>query len=70
MPCKIIISENTENADNLLIEKSLQVGFKTKNCTKIKQGGYVILDFGKELCGGIAITIRQVFVRNGDCAKC
>ena len=70
MPCRVVVAENTEDADNLLIKSSMQAGFKSVNCTKIKQGGYVLLDFGIELCGGVAVTVRSTSVKYPDYAKC
>ena len=57
MPTRIVVSENTEYAENLLIEKPLQPGFSDKDCTVIKKGGFVVLDFGKEICGGIGAVV-------------
>lgn len=70
MPCRVVVAENTEDADNLLIKSSMQAGFKSVNCTKIKQGGYVLLDFGVELCGGVAVTVHSTSVKYPDYAKC
>lgn len=57
MPERIVTSLNTDFAENLLIEKPLQAGFSDKDSAIIKKGGYVVLDFGKEICGGIAAVI-------------
>ncbi len=54
-PTKIVACENTENIQNLLIRKPLQIGLTEQNLAIIQKGGYIILDFGKELCGGIRI---------------
>lgn len=70
MPTRIVISENTEDISNLLIDKSMQVGFKNTDCAIIKQGGYVVLDFGRELCGGIAMTVRGTTIEYPEYAKC
>ena len=70
MPCRIVISENTEEVSNLLIDKTMQVGFKDTGCAVIKQGGFVVLDFGKELCGGVAMTVRLTTVNPPEYAKC
>ena len=70
MPCRVVTSEKAEDVLNLLIEKSLQVGFKSYKCAKIKQGGYVVLDFGKELCGGISMTVRETNITQPEYAKC
>ena len=70
MPCRVVTSANTDCADNLLIEKSMQVGFKSIDCTTIHEGGYVLLDFGCEISGGIAITVRETNIQRPDYAKC
>lgn len=69
MPTKIIISEMTENAERLLIDKPLQANFSIDDCAYIENGGYVLLDFGKELNGGIVMTIQQLNCKNptGKC---
>ena len=69
MPTRIVVSENTEYAENLLIEKPLQPGFSDKDCTVIKKGGFVVLDFGKEICGGIGAVVFTTG-KAPDYAKC
>lgn len=44
-----------QNSKNLLKEQELQIGLSERETTKIKGIGYVILDYGKELCGGVRI---------------
>lgn len=51
---------NTINADNLLIEKTLQISTNEKDTTCLKNGlngkkSYIILDFGKEIHGKIRL---------------
>ena len=60
MPCRIIAKEHVEASENLLIEKPLQANVRRDDCAVIQKGGYVLLDFGKELCGGIKITVQMV----------
>ena len=52
---RILFYQNAENVENLLIKKPLQIGLAETRTTKFGENGYVILDFGKELCGGIRI---------------
>ena len=61
-PKRIITSHNIKNSDILLSDKPLQHGYRYDDCAVIKNGGYIILDFGKEWYGGIAITNQQVSV--------
>ena len=61
-PKRIITSHNIKNSDILLSDKPLQHGYRYDDCAVIKNGGYIILDFGKEWYGGIAITNQQVSI--------
>ncbi len=54
-PAKIIKCENAQNTKNLLQKQDLQISITESPGTTFEKGGYVILDFGKELCGGIRI---------------
>ena len=69
MPIRVVTSVNTECAENLLIEKPLQAGFSDKNSAVIKKGGYVLLDFGMEICGGIGMVVYTTG-KAPDYAKC
>lgn len=54
MPVRIVESKNVDNVDELMVKHADWVSFYSGNeWTVFKEGGYVILDFGKELCGGI-----------------
>lgn len=59
MPCRIVTSEKVEHPENLLKEKPLQSGFSAEGCAIFQQGGYVVLDFGKEVCGGIGLVVHS-----------
>ncbi len=52
---KIIETKNCENQSALLRKKPLQIGLSESDTALFREGGYVILDFGKELRGGIRI---------------
>ena len=54
-PKKIIDSKNVINAEILLDKKPMQIGLNEPELTAIENGGYVILDFGKELCGSFRL---------------
>lgn len=57
---KIIECKNCENSELLLKTKYNQdVISKVAGC-KVKKGGYILLDFGKELHGGINLTVNHV----------
>lgn len=54
-PVKIVKHEKAQNTENLLIKQDLQISIAKTPTTVFEKGGYVILDFGKELCGSVRI---------------
>lgn len=44
------------HAQNLLKEQENQSGLSETELTKIKGKGFIVLDYGEELCGGIRIA--------------
>ncbi|MCR5694223.1 MAG: alpha-L-rhamnosidase [Clostridia bacterium] len=51
-PKRIVLSEGRfDNLDALLKEKPLQIGLGEREFTSIHGKGFVVLDFGKEICG-------------------
>lgn len=61
MPISVKDSKGVIDVDELLIAKSSSVSFQLTNvATFSEKGAYVVLDFGKELCGGLRIVTRQV----------
>lgn len=60
-----IVSENGVNdSAQILDDAKVQVLFNTDECAEIKNGGYILLDFGKEINGGIVITTQSVSNEN------
>jgi len=59
MPVRLVTAQNARFPENLLIPKPQQAGFgaKENEQTVIEEGGYVLLDFGRELRGGIVMTV-------------
>ncbi len=57
LPVRIVKAQGVENADALLNEKFLQIALneESKNLTVFKEGAFIILDFGREICGGARI---------------
>ena len=52
--------ENVENVDELLKKKSTCISFSMDNCANfIKKGAFVVLDFGKEICGSLRFITRE-----------
>lgn len=65
---KILRCENIENEELLLKEKPLLNHFGIEKRATVKGKGCVILDFGKEYCGGIRILVNQVRNSEHRCA--
>lgn len=60
MPVAIRDMRGLEQPEELLTEKPSSVSFKSTGCTTfMEKGSYVVLDFGKELCGGLRIITRK-----------
>lgn len=59
-PTRIVTERNVENSGNILENNTVQAVFNDRNCIKIKSGGYILLDFGRELNGGAVVTIQSV----------
>lgn len=56
LPIKVIShSQNVIDEDNLLKYKDFQIAINEKVVTSIEPSGFVILDFGEEIMGGIRI---------------
>lgn len=61
LPICVKDSHNVENSGELLIAKPAYIPFTTDGvATFTGKGSYVILDFGKELCGGVRFITRIV----------
>ena len=67
-PRRVITSEKVTCHENLLkkkhnqmplIREGLDCGLP-KDCTRIDKDGYVLLDFGKELLGGIRVFVQSI----------
>lgn len=58
-PVKIVNSFNVENSSELLEKKEPSVSFRTDICADfVGKDSWILLDFGKELCGGVRIITR------------
>ena len=60
MPTRIVASDLAKETEKLLIDKPLQANFSVEDCAYIENGGFVLLDFGKELNGGMIMTVQQL----------
>ena len=60
MPVCVKCSEAVDNIENLLVEKPACISFKMDEvATFSTKGAYVVLDFGKELCGSLRFVTRH-----------
>ncbi len=67
-PSKIIKFEEAFCQENILGEKFTQIPFIregleygiAKDCTRINDGGYILLDYGKEIHGGIMLFVQSI----------
>ena len=59
LPVRLLDCGNAEKTEELFAEKRAGVSFRTDNCALLRgKGAYLLLDFGKELCGGLRIITR------------
>ncbi|MBQ2986762.1 MAG: hypothetical protein IJE23_04695 [Tyzzerella sp.] len=62
MPVSVKAFDKLECVDELMKEKPACVSFSNLSVTKfLEKGAYVVLDYGKEVCGGVRIVTRSVF---------
>lgn len=60
MPTAILQADNVLNPEQLMLPKRAAVSFRSDNCAVMQgAGSALMLDFGKELCGGIRLIIRS-----------
>ena len=64
-PKKVLDLKNVENFETLFLKKDLQVNLFEEDVMSIENGGFIVLDFGKEMCGGIRILTTEI----QSCAK-
>ena len=70
-PKRIVKSDKVLDAKNLLVKKDEQIDLYEPILSRVEEGGYIILDFGKEMCGGIRILTQasgmgEIRVRFGE----
>ena len=52
---KNVLTETEKNVKNLIKKQPLQIGLGERKTTIFNENEYIILDFGKEHCGGVRI---------------
>lgn len=61
MPTAVLAEEYIENSERTLCDYEPCVTFRHDGFTKFeKAGSWILLDFGKEMCGGIRLIVRAV----------
>ena len=58
-PVGVVASEKVGDDQKLLVKKPLQIGLTELVTTKVADGGYLILDFGQQMCGSVRILTFQ-----------
>jgi len=56
LPVRIVVAENVQNAEALFSERPRQAFLEGGAAATIQKGGFIVLDFGKELQGGVSIV--------------
>lgn len=56
---RILCSDGAEHTALLLEDRPPQAALGVTDLCTIREGGYVLLDFGEELCGGMDITVQE-----------
>lgn len=60
LPVKIVESVSIHNAEGFMNVNLACVSFETEGFTTFeKEGSYIVLDFGKEMCGGLRFVTRH-----------
>ena len=58
-PVRIVDEKNVTGSENLFSDRDLSVTFTINNMITLEgKGAYILLDFGKEMCGGVRIISR------------
>ncbi len=60
VPKRVVLAENAKNLQWLLCDTKRQSSHGDTGFCTLKEGGYVVLDFGSELQGGVDITVIRV----------
>ncbi len=64
---KVIKNSNTENFEELESCKEMSLSFDVRHTATLNgKGAYVLLDFGKEICGGIRFLTRSAPAQGGE----
>ncbi len=60
LPVRILSSQQVDKSEELLVEKAKAISFRMDNCAHFYgTGASILLDFGRELCGGVRLITRE-----------
>ena len=70
-PTRIVKYENATNVEHLLKKVPIQIGTSDTQYAVFEKDSYVILDYGKEMCGGIKVIVpytenAKIHIRFGE----
>ena len=58
-PVRVVCSKGAEGEDNLFAKRDYSVSFTMDNMLRLNgSGSFILLDFGREICGGVRIISR------------
>ena len=63
-PKRIVAENDVDDSALILADNNVQAVLDDRNCIRINNKGYILLDFGKELNGGIVVTIQAASPEN------
>lgn len=56
-PIRVVEEQGVKNSRALLVRRSLQIGLAERDTAQAEPGGHLILDFGREMCGGVRLLV-------------
>lgn len=68
-PIRIMTEHGVQNADKLIGNRTIQVVFLRSPKTILKKGGYIVLDYGKEIQGGVKVLSGEIVDEKGKLAE-
>lgn len=66
VPVRVVVEQDAANTQWLLNDSPRQALLNSRGSCVLNKGGYVVLDFGSELQGGVDITVDKVIKENND----
>lgn len=60
VPTRVVTHKDAQNAEHLLLDTPRQAVIGANDGCMLKEGAYVVLDFGSELQGGVSISTSKI----------